>query len=264
MVKDAKTTNTKAAHESFAAFFERPTHRALAELLLRNFGEFSHIDFKKEWTLNSKLARHVLGMANSNGGVIVFGVTENPDKTIENIGLESLKDKSEVIGSIRKFIPDDLPLIVLDFAYTENDHAALKGKRFQVVLVDDLPERIPFVASSDGDGIKEGHIYYRHGTNTQPATHNQLQEILGRRLAASPATYRERDLRSHLDELKLLYDSIRKTKGSWLSAQQAMFDLNESFAIPNPFFPEEGYDQFIARAIEAKKTVILDFLRGRT
>jgi len=62
--------------EAFARFFEAPTREGLRALLQENFGEANEIDFKRELPEGSKLARHVLGLANFGEGCIVVGVEQ--------------------------------------------------------------------------------------------------------------------------------------------------------------------------------------------
>jgi hypothetical protein len=63
----------KGLHEGFARFFEEPRRENLRELLRDTAGEYSHLDFKREWPETWKLARHILAIANSGGGSLVSG-----------------------------------------------------------------------------------------------------------------------------------------------------------------------------------------------
>jgi len=254
-------------YQPFADFFSQPTREKLSAILTQNLGEFDHFDFKAEVFLGSKLARHILAFANSGGGAIVFGIVENDDRSVEPKGLASPKDKSEVSRGVRRFLPDSTQFHMLDFAFTESTAPTLKGKTFQVLLVPDNTMHLPFVSQSDGDGISEGIVYVRDGTESRPATHAQLQEIINRRLATRHSTSRELTLKQHLDELEILYNMIPRRVGGgsapfgsvlgW-AFQSALMDIGK----PNPDYPQESMPQFLNRAIEIKKKVILDFLRS--
>ena len=66
---------SKRVYEVFTEFFEQPTRSRLRELLKNNLGEFNHLDFKEQWLpkeARGKLARDILGFANSGGGVMVI------------------------------------------------------------------------------------------------------------------------------------------------------------------------------------------------
>ena len=62
--------------EEFAKFCEGPDRSKFRELLKQNTGEYAYIDFKEKWLEVPKFAKHILGFANSGGGVLVIGVRE--------------------------------------------------------------------------------------------------------------------------------------------------------------------------------------------
>jgi hypothetical protein len=248
----------KGIHEAFAQFFEKPTRPGLRKLLQQNTGEYDHIDFKEGWVLGPKLARHILGFANSQGGALVIGLKEAEDGSIVANGLPSFNDKTDLANSVKRFLPDGVPYEIHNFQHDESEYAAIVGRRFQVLLVDDKPENLPFVCLADGEGIRAGAVYIRDGVATSEASHRLLQQILNRRIATGHSTARQLTLRGHLDELKALYGEISDMIPN--SAALAGGAMRFIFMMPNPFYPEEGYDKFIARAIEAKKKVIEDYL----
>jgi hypothetical protein len=252
-------------YQPFSDFFSQPSREKLTAILTQNLGEFDHLDFKAEIFVGSNLAKHILAFANSRGGAIVFGIVENDDRSLDPKGLLAPKDKSEVTRGVRRFVPDFIQYHLLDFAFTESTPLKLKGKTFQVLLVPDNPSHLPFVSQADGDGITEGIVYVRDGTESRPATHTKLQEIINRRLATGHSTSRELTLKEHLDDLETLYNLIPRRIGggsfmldSLASAiQRSMIDPGK----PNPNYPQESLPQFLNRAIEVKKKVIIDFLR---
>ena len=124
-------------------------------------------------------------------------------------GLPRLADKTVIYDAVTTYLPDGLEFDVRDFRYTESEYDAIKGKMFQVLFVENCPERLPFLADRDGDDIAASVVYVRAGTSTRPATHEQLQRILNRRIETGHSTERELTLREHLDELKILYDERR-------------------------------------------------------
>jgi schlafen family protein len=247
----------KGLHEAFAAFFETPSRPALRKLLQENVGECDHLDFKQEWPSGAKLARHILGFANSGGGVAVVGVTEQPDKTLAASGLAAFTDKTDVFNSVKKFLPDGLPADIIDFQFDETEYAAIRGRKFQVLLVDDRPAYLPFVSTANGDGIREGAVYVRGAAATSAATHEQLQRILNRRIATGHSTARALTIRDHLDELQTLYEAINKRSPNPIYNLMAFADVH---SVPNPSYPKEGMEAFVAGLIDQKKKVIGDII----
>lgn len=196
----------KNLHEEFTQFFEKPTREGLRNLLKSNYGERDHLDFKAEWPAFPKLARHILAMANSGGGCMVIGVGEKPDGAMEAVGLAKLTDKADISKSLSSLLPSRLKYGVLDFTFEASEYPALIGKRFQVVIVEDDPDSIPFVSQGDGgDGIRKNAIYARKGTASEEADDSQLQQIINRRLATGHSTASEMAICRHLDELAALY-----------------------------------------------------------
>ena len=246
----------KWAYEVFAEFFEQPTRSRLRELLKNHTGEFDHFDFKEQWLpkgARAEFARDILGFANSGGGIMVIGVKEHTDGSLSSVGIPELKDKTDIHNSVKKFLPEDIEYDVLDFSFKESEYGAIKGKKFQALLVEDRPQYLPFISMADGDQIESGRVYVRSGAATSVATHEQLQKILNRRIETGHSTDRELTLKEHLDELKLLY--------AHMSPSSIPIDMIK--LVINPHYPKESYQAFIARMIVLKKKSIENFLQQR-
>ncbi len=252
----ASATNLpKGFRDNFAQFCQDPSRPGLRKLLRENIGEFDHLDFKREWPSGSSLARHVLGFANSSGGALIVGVEESSDNGLNACGITSFTDKTAIFGSMKRFIPDDVGVQIFDFTFDESEYAAIKGKKFQAMIVDDRPNYLPFTSLADGEGIRKAAIYVRQGVETAEASHEALQRILNRRISTGHSTAREMSLRDHLDELRMLYGSIQSTRPdpAFHRTIRALTMWNQ---VPNPSYPPEDIDAFISRMIEHKKKLI--------
>mgnify|MGYP001618825250 CR=1 FL=1 len=151
---------------------------------------------------------------------------------------------------------------VLNFEYAESEYGPIKGKKFQVLLVEDTPQYIPFLSLREGEHIKKNAIYYRGQTNTEEATHDQVQEILNRRIDTAYSTSKEMRFRDHLNQLKELYEMTPENYLTypWFSNLHGMFGLH---SVRNPFHPEEGFDDFIIKMIKIRKEIIQKLITGR-
>lgn len=253
----------KTIHEAFARFFEAPMRETLRDLLKEQLGELRSCDFKELWPDHASLAKHLLGLANAGGGCLVFGVKENPDKSTSPVGLPQIKDKADATNGIKGFLPEALlaAIEIADFKYEASEYPILVGKLFQVLFVHSRPEAMPFVSRRNGSGIREAAIYVRREGITEEATYEDIQRLLGERLAASPQTAEARDLKEHLEELKVLFTEIPKqilgspTLG-FLSQMNYMASFFPSSSKPNPDFPTEDYEAFVLRMIKTKKKLI--------
>jgi predicted HTH transcriptional regulator len=243
-------SENKSLHEAFTCFFENPTRDGLRKLLQNNFGETNQLDFKQDWGSFPTLARHILAIANSGGGCIVFGITQKDDKSLEATGLTVIQDKVDVASGFKKFLPTQLKHEVLDFSYIDSEYATLIGKKFQVVVVFDLPEYLPFVSGSESTDIKRTAVYVRRGTASEEANYEELQKLMNRRIQTGYSTQSEFDLNKELQELKILYGQINRA----ISAQRKVFI---------PEFPQEEYEDFIVRMIKLKKQRIESIIEGK-
>lgn len=123
---------------------QEPTLDKFREFLHAQTGEHNAIDFKSQWIENAALAKEILALANSQGGFIVFGVSENEDKSIRIDGLPEIKDKAVVSNGIKNFISSNLKYEIYDFSYNTSEYEALNDKKFQMLVVEDVPQYIPF------------------------------------------------------------------------------------------------------------------------
>lgn len=247
---------TKSWQEDFAQFFEGPSREGLRDLLRDHVGELDSYDFKREWPSFPKLARHILGFANSGGGCLVFGVDEQDNGSFDPTGLGSLVEKAEVHQGVEKYIPTQLEYEVLDFSYRDSEYNKLIDKSFQVLVVEDLPQYIPFVALDHGDGIRKNAIYTRRGTSTTKANYEELQEILNRRVETEYSSQKELDLDRHLSELRTLYRYIARYSGTVFQSVLTTDKLLKK----NPRYPEEDLVDFVKRMIDEKKRIIEDLI----
>ncbi len=261
-------TPKKSIKEEFAKFFETPSRESLRDLLKNNLGEFPHCDFKKQWPSFPKIAKHLIGISNTGGGCIIIGVEEKNDNTLEIQGINALTDKSDCTNALKKFLPTKLlrKIEIIDFAYEDSEYNKLVGKKFQVILATSDVKHMPYISCSTGEGIKENVIYIRRGTSTEAANYDELQEILNKRIDTGYSTQSELNLEEHLEQLKILYAHIEQYNVRLRSglAELAASAITQSISsivgkqekTPNPLFPKEGFEEFVAKIIDKKKRKI--------
>ena len=91
---------------------------------------------------------------------------------------------------------------IQNFSYEASEYPKLIGKKFQVILIPSEPIHLPYVAMSEGDGIRNNAIYIRRGTNTEEANYDELQRVINRRLETAYFSQSELDARAHIEQLK--------------------------------------------------------------
>lgn len=248
------------------ALLQEPTLEKFREFLHSQLGEHNSIDFKGQWIEGPSLAKEILALANSQGGIIIFGVAENEDKSTRIDGLSEIRDKAVVSNDIKNFISSDLKYEVYDFSYTTSEYEVLNGRHFQMLVVEDTPERIPFLAKRESGSLKQNMIYVRRGTSCEIANEEELVHIIDRRINHMyPNNGSPLKLDKHLSQLKDLYNAIEPMTqqrsssigGSWSiisSVFKGLFSPYEE--VPNAAYPEESYDDFVAKMILEKKKKI--------
>jgi hypothetical protein len=257
---------TNPFKKDFDNFFDSPTRGKLESFIQNHFGEQPESEFKETWQESTKTAKHILAIANSGGGCIVIGVAEQDDGSLNSKGLLSFRDIAQAKADLKKYLPDSLISIfnIYNFDYGDSETASLRGKKFQIVMIEDKPEILPFVSDKNGEQLRQGAIYVRRGTSSIEATYEEAQKVINRRIETGYSSKAELDLKSHIEQLKVLYENIEKNKtyfsgqgglGKFLSnissASSAIF--GETKVVPNEAYPKEDFENFIARAIEKKK-----------
>jgi hypothetical protein len=257
---------SKTVHEAFVRFFETPTRESFRDLLKEHAGELRHCDFKESWPDLADVSKHLLGLGNAGGGCIVVGVKENEDKTLTPVGIAALKDKAEISSKIKQFVPPALmsAMEVGDYSYDSSEYGTLNGKRFQVIFIHPRPDAVPFVSLKDGAKIRANAIYVHREGETEEAKYEEVQALIKQRLDSLPQTVQARDLKEHLEELKVLYGEIPRNiftggpvVGRALAAIAA--DLGSVFrgsTERNPLYPEEDYQAFVRRILDDKRRLI--------
>ena len=243
---------------------QEPTLDKFREFIKNHTGEHNSIDFKKQWIEGNQLAKEMLAIANSGGGVIIFGVTETEAGSIDVGGLEELKDPADVSNEIKNYLSSDLKYELFPFSFTTSEYKELEGRHYQMMVIEDRPEFIPFMAKKESGSLKPNAIYVRRGTSCEIANQEEIREIISRRINyAHPLNGEPLDLGTHLEQLKTLYGSIDKEKvsytfawGSALSSFSSLILGGEKKSEPNPLYPDESYDEYVSRLITAKKNKI--------
>lgn len=257
---------SKTIHEAFSRFFENPTRESFRALLKEHVGELRNCDFKEEWLESAALAKHILGIGNAGGGCLVLGVKENQDKSMSPQGLKQIKDKADISNGLKGYLPEPLlaALETADFKYEASEYPALVDKLFQVIFVHARPDGLPFVAQRGSTGLRAGAIYVRREGQTEEAIYEEVQKLIAERLLAAPQTVEARNLKEHLEELKVLYAEIPRSLNapgsvfapllSKTALQFASILVGESK--PNPTYPQEDYQSFVRRLLDEKKRLI--------
>ena len=86
---------------------KEPSKDKFRKFIKENLGELDEVDFKEQWIPKGELSKLLLAMANSRGGVIVVGIKENDDGTLEiassHMGdLENMQNTEHIQKNLRE------------------------------------------------------------------------------------------------------------------------------------------------------------------
>lgn len=254
--------------EGMYKFLQEPTREKFIDIVFNGVGEQNSIDFKKVWIEPQKLSEIILGMANTGGGVIIVGVDEKDDGTIEAIGLDEIVDKEKQYSRIVKFLPDTVKFDLIDFDFSDETYSKIENKLYQVILIYSEDKDFPYIWNKDSNANSVGCVFIRKGTKTIKANSYELSKLIDKKIKSMYTEGSKLALEEHLEQLKTLYKFVGVKEnvihtgilnaGKVLSErlQSAFCNLGEIEKLKNPFYPEEEFEEFVANMIKEKKLKI--------
>mgnify|MGYP006281516809 CR=1 FL=1 len=247
--------NSKIFKERMSDFFSEPSSPELRQVLKDFDSEFQDLDYKEEYIDKTQLAKHIMAMMNSGGGVIVFGVTDNGEPK----GLEETKDESELQAQLNKYLPEEIEgkYYILTYNYEETEWGKLQGKSCQIILIEYDKSVLPVVNQSDAKALREGDIYTRNKSSSERATYHQVQQIIEERIAYERNKPTEK-LEEHFEELKYLYSHYPNVP------QEGSIQAQLQKSLPNiagkKDLGRQEFLQFVQEMAEEKKEQIRELL----
>lgn len=250
--------NARPIKDLFYELITEPTKESFQNFVESTTGEENNVDFKREWIDKEELSKLFLAMANSGGGVIIFGIAENEDGDFKPIGIESLMDPADIQNTIEKYVPTSLKYKTYNFSFDSYKYDKLEGKKFQMVLIEDIPEQLPFLSIGKGEHILSDTIYVRRGTKNEQANTIEIEKMLDKRINHMHSLPSIQNLKEEMEQLEFLYNKLNQRK-----FQEDQFqnfketNKNEYYeTISKDNESIENFEQFIIRMIKKKKNKI--------
>lgn len=136
--------------------------------------ESYNLEYKQNFQLGDNLLKYIktlVGMANNQGGQIVFGVQNSPHIPLgmSNQRLSEI-DPKDIDSKIRECFSPELKwnMAFLDF----------QGKSFGILSVEEATVKPVVCKKNKGEILREGAIYYRYRGETKEIEFPELNQIL--------------------------------------------------------------------------------------
>lgn len=248
--------NVKTNKELMYDLLQSRDREKFLSLLDNSLGEQDALDFKKEWIDYQNLAKIMLGMANIGGGMIVVGVEEKEDKTLNPVGLKSICDKADVQNKIDKYLPENLKFRVDDYDFTGESYSKIKNKLYQVVSISSDDKNLPYILTKGMEKDEEGVIFVRRGTKSVRANTEEIKNMISKRTETLLMDKSSLELEEHLKQLYILYENKKTEKNLLGSGISNSILLSLGFDVNNKELMKKEYNQTLEYFINKKKEKI--------
>lgn len=194
----------KDIKENFAKLFDDPNRVTLKDSLKNLTTEYDDFEFKEIEIETPILAKHIIGMANTNGGIILLGV-ENTENGFKPCGLENNTDTTDMKKQLAKYLPHELKYEIYQIDYDKRDEwGDLKNKSFKIIKIKFTPEYIPFLPIKGSKYYEKTDIFCRKNSSTTRCEYDDLQDIFNKRKSINHYRISALTLTNELEELKIL------------------------------------------------------------
>jgi hypothetical protein len=142
--------------------------------------ESKQIEFKREFDTGSaaswcEIIKDIVALANSGGGIIVFGVNDGgalSDQNVEHVGQIDTADISNRISKYTNYEFSDFDLI--DVRRHSRTLPSIIVFRSDVPIVFTKPGTYDIGNGRQKTAFSQGTVYFRHGSKSEPGTHDDL------------------------------------------------------------------------------------------
>jgi hypothetical protein len=148
--------------------------------------EANYVEFKEGFDVNSprdwcETIKDIVAMANSGGGIILFGVRNDGTPSDFNVSLVPNLDPAQLTDRIAKYTGEQFS----NFGITEIER---NGHRVTLLLIYEVSIPMVFIKPgtySVGGGKQEmafgrGTVYFQHGAKSEPGNSNDIRKVIER------------------------------------------------------------------------------------
>lgn len=146
--------------------------------------ESRHLDFKECFDIDSlrdwcEIIKDIVAMANTGGGIIIFGVKNNGKIIKINSSLILNYDLADITNKISKYTGSHFANIeTVQIKRGKNLRPAFLISDCYPPMIFTKPGTYPISESKQNTAFSQGTLYFRHGAKSEPATSADLESIL--------------------------------------------------------------------------------------
>jgi len=228
------------------------TEKDLLNLIQNKIQEDTNIDYKipdfSKLDFNKELAKDVSAMANSEGGIIIYGIKEEDQFPIEIVWIEKderYKERIEQIISSKIF--DKIDGVKVNKISSEDK------KKFVIVIEIPQSDIAPHQVHKDNEQRK---YYKRHGSITKEMEHYEIKDLFSKRKRPSlkiiPVPEWDKDktiinlnilnLGKIIAEKTLIFLRVPKdfeiSAEGWIKSEENRYKKFEYYQDDLPFYPK--------------------------
>lgn len=150
--------------------------------------ESKYIDFKESFDPTSagawcEIIKAIVAMANTGGGVILFGLDNSGTPTGFDVAPILTLDSATVTDRINKYTGYQFTEFeILDCTKAGQRVAALHISEVAIPLVFQRPGTYDVGGGKQKTAVSKGTVYYRHGAKSEPGTTDDLRKVIERQL----------------------------------------------------------------------------------
>ncbi|MCX7175111.1 MAG: ATP-binding protein [Proteobacteria bacterium] len=150
--------------------------------------ESKYIEFKSTFDPSSagewcELIKDIVSIANSGGGIILFGVDSEGSPTGDSIKEISDIDPAEIGNKIAKYTgPVDVEFTIHELNKQSHSLIAFVVRSVSVPVVFQKPGTYDIGEGKQKTAFSKGTVYFRHGAKSEPGTSEDIRQSIERHL----------------------------------------------------------------------------------
>jgi hypothetical protein len=172
-----------------------PNRNKLMERARTASSESKYLDFKREFDIGSTEAwcnviKDVIAMANSGGGIVVFGLENDGTSCVLDHAALLAYDTADITNKISKYTNYQFSEIeVVEVARRGKTHAAFLVSATDVPIVFTKPGEYETADKKKKSAFTQGTIYFRHGSKSEPGNRDDLARWREREIERARRTW---------------------------------------------------------------------------